>query len=131
MTQSTVSLIMRGRQTVTSLVVLERIAEGLDMPAEARGRLGLAAEKEPVKRRMALVGIGLAGALSPAMLTDTLRDAAAEAFESTRERTTTAVGSGTIEQLTTVIAELDRAFPWQPAIELFPLARGYASASNR
>jgi tetratricopeptide (TPR) repeat protein/transcriptional regulator with XRE-family HTH domain len=40
--QGTVSLIMNDRQAVTSITVLERIADGLDMPNSARRRLGLA-----------------------------------------------------------------------------------------
>jgi tetratricopeptide (TPR) repeat protein len=40
--QGTVSLIMNDRQAVTSIAVLERIADGLEMPNSARRRLGLA-----------------------------------------------------------------------------------------
>lgn len=49
--QGTVSLIMQGKRDVTALEVLERIADGLAMPDEARMRLGLAPRgRLPVQR---------------------------------------------------------------------------------
>jgi hypothetical protein len=97
------------------------------MPIQARrqpGPASLDSKEDHVKRRTAL-GIGLASALSPATVADVLRESAAEAFEYTQERSATEVGSGTLEQLTAAIDELDSAYGWQPATELFPLARGY------
>jgi hypothetical protein len=44
MTQSAVSLIVNRDKAVTSLAVIERIANGLDMPDESRLRLGLASK---------------------------------------------------------------------------------------
>jgi transcriptional regulator with XRE-family HTH domain len=44
--QGTVSLIMNDRQAVTSIAVLERIADGLQMPNSARRRLGLAPDEQ-------------------------------------------------------------------------------------
>ena len=78
-----------------------------------------------MKRRTALGIVGVASALSPATVADALRESAAEAFEYTQQRCATAVGSGTLEQLTATIAELDSAYGLQPATELFPIARGY------
>jgi hypothetical protein len=124
MTQSTISLIVNRDQAVTALAVLERIADGLRIPDEARMRLGLAPKKADMRRRTAL-GLGLVGTLSPATLTDVLRESAAEALEFTRERAVSAVGNGTLEHLTAVIAELDHAYEWRPAAELFPVARAY------
>lgn len=80
--------------------------------------------EDPVKRRTAL-GIGLASTVSPAAVTDVLQESAAEAFEYTRERAVSAVGSGTLEQLTSAVAELDGDYGWRSAAELFPLAHGY------
>jgi hypothetical protein len=70
-------------------------------------------------RRTAL-GIGLIGTLSPAALAGVLRESAAQALEFTSERAVTAVGVGTLDHLTAVIVDLDRAYPWRPAAELFP-----------
>jgi tetratricopeptide (TPR) repeat protein len=125
MTQSTVSLIVNRNKPVTTMAVLERIADGLAMPDESRMRLGLAPKEMDVMRRRTALGIGLIGALSPGTLTAVLRDSAAEAFEFTRERAVSAVGKGTLDHLTAVIVELDRAYPWRPAAELFPIARVY------
>jgi transcriptional regulator with XRE-family HTH domain len=122
--QGSVSQIMNGERAVTRLDVLERIANGLAMPDDARILLGLAPRDSGVRRRTAL-GIGLVAAISPATLTAVLRESAAEAVEFTRSRSSSAVGSGVLDHLTTVIAGLDRAYPWQPATELFPLARAY------
>jgi len=122
--QGTVSAVMRGDRVVTSIEVLERIADGLGMPDGARLRLGLAPKEEHMRRRTAL-GIGLAAAISPSTLTTVLRESAAEAVELTRHRGASAVGAGTLDHLSTVVAGIDRAYPWQPATELFPLARAY------
>jgi len=122
--QGTVSAIMRGDRVVTSIDVLERIADGLGIPDEARVRIGLAPKEDHMHRRTAL-GIGLAAAISPATLTAVLRESAAEAVEFARHRGASAVGAGTLDHLTTVVAGIDRAYPWQPATELFPLARAY------
>lgn len=124
MQQGSVSVIMCGERTITSIDVLERIADGLAMPDDARIRLGLAPRDSDLPRRIAL-GLGLVAAISPATLTAVLHESAAEAVEYTRERDATAVGAGTLDHLTAVVAGLDRAYPWQPAAELFPLARAY------
>jgi transcriptional regulator with XRE-family HTH domain len=47
MTQSTVSLIVSHNKPVTTIAVLERIADGLAMPDECRMRLGLAPNGRP------------------------------------------------------------------------------------
>jgi tetratricopeptide (TPR) repeat protein len=125
MTQSTVSLIVNGDQAVTALTVIERVADGLDMPDESRMRLGLVPKELDLMRRRTALGLGLAAALSPAALTALVRDAAAEAFEFTRKRATLGLGKATLDHLTTVIIELDQAYPWRPAAELFPLAYVY------
>lgn len=124
--QGSVSVIMSGERAITSIDVLERIADGLAMPDDCRVRLGLAPREGGVARRTAL-GIGLVAAISPATLTAVLRESAAEAVEYTRLRGASAVGAGVLDHLTTVVAGLDRAYPWQPATELFPLARAYRS----
>jgi tetratricopeptide (TPR) repeat protein len=124
MTQSTVSLIMNDSQTVTAIAVLERIADGLGMSDDARMRLGLAPKEDIMKRRTAL-GIGLVSMISPSALTNVLRESAAEALEFTRDRTTSAVGSGTLDHLEATVTELARAYEWRPAGELFPVARAY------
>lgn len=122
--QSRVSAIMNGKRMIAGFEVFERLADGLGMPDRARIQLGLAPREDAMRRRTAL-GIGLVAAISPATLTEVLRESAAEAVEFARERGTSAVGAGTLDHLTTVIAGLDRAYPWQPATELFPLARAY------
>ena len=122
--QGSISVIMNGERAITSIDVLERIADGLRMPDDSRVRLGLAPREGALRRRTAL-GIGLVAALSPAALTTVLRESAAEAVEFTRQRGATAVGAGALDHLTTVVAGLDRAYPWQPAAELFPMARAY------
>jgi tetratricopeptide (TPR) repeat protein len=122
--QGTVCKVMNGERTVTSIDVLERIADGLHMPDHARRRLGLAPKEESMKRRTAL-GLGVMAALDPSTLTSILRESAAEAVEFTRGRGTSAVGAGTLDHLTTVVAGLDRSYPWQPATDLFPVARAY------
>jgi tetratricopeptide (TPR) repeat protein len=128
--QGSVSLIMNGERAVAKLDLLERIADGLAMPDESRVQLGLAPRDGGLRRRTAL-GIGLVAAISPATLTAVLRESAAEAVEFTRARGTSAVGRSTLDHLTTVIAGLDRAYPWQPATELFPLARAYRQYVER
>jgi hypothetical protein len=110
---------------VTTIAVLERIADGLAMPDECRMRLGLAPKEVDGVRRRTAFGLSLVTVLSPETLTDILRESAAEAMEFTRERAVSAVGSGTLDHLTAVIAELDRAYPWRSAADLFPVARVY------
>ena len=125
MTQSTVSIIFTRNKPVTTLAVLERIADGLAMPDEPRMRLGLAPKEVDGVRRRTALGIGLVSTLTPAALTSVLRESAAQALEFTRERAVTAVGTGTLDHLTAVIADLDKAYPWRPAAELLPLAWAY------
>jgi transcriptional regulator with XRE-family HTH domain len=124
MTQSAVSLITRRGKPVIAIAVLERIADGLDMPDEARMRLGLAPKEDPMKRRTAL-GLGMMAALSPATLATALRESAAEAMDFTRQRTMSSVGAGTLDHLEAVVIELDRTSRLRPASETFPVARAY------
>jgi tetratricopeptide (TPR) repeat protein len=124
MTQSTVSLIVARGKPVTMLTVFERIADGLDMPDQARMRLGLAPKGVDTVRRRTALGAGLV-ALSPATLTAVLAESAAEAMDFTRQRTMSSVGAGTLDHLEAVVIDLDRSYPWRPAGELFPLARFY------
>jgi hypothetical protein len=42
-----------------------------------------------------------------------------------------AVGRGTLDHLANVIVGLDRSYQWQPAAELFPIARGYRQSVER
>jgi tetratricopeptide (TPR) repeat protein len=124
MTQSTVSLIVARGKPVTMLTVFERIADGLDMPDQARMRLGLAPKGVDTVRRRTALGAGLV-ALSPATLTAVLGESAAEAMDFTRQRTMSSVGAGTLDHLEAVVIDLDRSYPWRPASELFPVARFY------
>jgi transcriptional regulator with XRE-family HTH domain len=64
MEQGTVSRLMSGHRVVSAIDVLDRIAEGLTMPDQARMWLGLAPKEDPMKRRAAL-GVGIMTALSP------------------------------------------------------------------
>ena len=48
MTQSRVNEVINGRRLVTRFDVFERVAEGLEMPDDARRMLGLAPNREPV-----------------------------------------------------------------------------------
>jgi transcriptional regulator with XRE-family HTH domain len=121
--QGNVSAIMRGARAISSIDVIERIADGLHMPGDARMRLGLAPKEEPMRRRTAL-GIGLVAAISPATLTEVLRESAAEAFEFTRE-VSTSVGASTLDHLAVVVSELERSYQTAPPTELFPIARAY------
>jgi hypothetical protein len=66
--QGTVSLIMNDRQAVTSIAVLERIANGLNMPNSARRRLGLAPDDQAMTQD-ATAGRGLVGTRSSATFT--------------------------------------------------------------
>ena len=122
--QGTISAIMRGDRAITSIDVLERIADGLGIPGQARARLGLASKEDPMHRRTAL-GIGLVAAMSPATLTEALRESAAEALEFTRGSSASAVGAGTLDHIAAVVRNLDRAYPSTPPHELFPIARAY------
>lgn len=122
--QGTVSAIMKGDRAVSSIDVLERIAAGLNMPDETRMLMGLAPKENAMRRRTAL-GIGLVAAISPATLTEVLRESAAEALEFTREQAVTAVGSGTLDHLEFVVGELDRSYQTTSPAELFPIARAY------
>ncbi|HET8682721.1 MAG TPA: helix-turn-helix domain-containing protein [Micromonosporaceae bacterium] len=122
--QGTISAIMRGDRAITSIDVLERIADGLGVPGQARTRLGLAPKEEPMHRRTAL-GIGLVAAISPATITEALRESAAEALEFTRGSSASAVGAGTLDHFAAVVRNLDRAYHSTPPHELFAIARAY------
>jgi tetratricopeptide (TPR) repeat protein len=124
LSQGAVSPIMNGHQEVIAINVLERIANGLDMPDDCRRRLGLAAkEEDPMKRRTAL-NLGLLSALSPAAVTTVLRESAAEAMDFTAS-TMTSVGTGTLDHLEAVVLELDHSYNVRSASELLPVARTY------
>jgi hypothetical protein len=66
-----------------------------------------------------------------------MRESAAEALEFTRERAVSAVGKGTLEHRTAVVAELDRTYPRRPVSELLrslghhPLAEASGRRCNR
>jgi transcriptional regulator with XRE-family HTH domain len=124
MEQGTVSRLMSGRRVVSAIDVLERIAEGLAMPDEARMRLGLAPKEDPMKRRAAL-GVGIMTALSPETLTGVLHDAAQEAVAFRQEVNVSSIGAGTLEHIAAVAAELYDSYPAQPAVQIFPVARAY------
>jgi transcriptional regulator with XRE-family HTH domain len=109
MTQSSISIIVNRNKPVATLAVLQRIADGLDMPDECRMRLGLAPKETDAVRRRTALGLGMLGALSPAALATLVRDAAAEAFEFTRKRAALGLGKHTLDHLTSVIIELDRS----------------------
>jgi hypothetical protein len=125
MTQSTVSLIAARGKPVIALAVFERVADGLEMPDEARMRLGLAPKEADAVRRRTALGASVIGALSPATLTAVLGESAAEAMDFTRQRSMSSVGAGTLDHLEAVVIELDRSYEWRPASELFPVARFY------
>src|SRR5690349_21239259 len=61
--QGTVCKIMNGERTITSIDVLDRIADGLAMPDHARMGLGLAPKEVDAMRRRTALGIGLVAAL--------------------------------------------------------------------
>jgi transcriptional regulator with XRE-family HTH domain len=135
MPQGTVCLILNDKRVVSSIDVLERIADGLALPDEARLRLGLAprggllgaqesGKEDTTKRRTALT-LGLLTAISPNTLTSVLRDSAGEAMEFTRATVVSAVGTGTLDHLETVLTDLERSACVQPPRELFVLARAY------
>lgn len=128
--QGTISMVISGKRDVASFEVMERVADGLKMPDEARMRFGLAPKEQDMRRRTAL-GIGLATAISPAMLAEVLRESAAEVVDFTRDRAMSAVGPGTLDHLTNVIVGLDRSYQWKAAAELFPIARNYRQAVER
>src|SRR5215211_790120 len=95
MTQSTVSLIVNRNTAVAALAVLERIADRLEMPDEARMRLGLAPKEVDSVRRRTALGLSLVATLTPSTLTpstltNVLRESAAEALEFTRQRAVSA-----------------------------------------
>ncbi|MGH3687478.1 MAG: hypothetical protein ACRDQY_13905 [Pseudonocardiaceae bacterium] len=133
--QGTVCFIMKGKRVVSVLDVLERIADGLDLPDEARVRLGLAprgglldvhgsGREDTTNRRTALT-LGLVTTISPETLTSVLRDSAGEALEFTRGTAVSAVGAGTLDHLEAVLTDLERSACVQPPAELFAVARVY------
>ncbi|MGH3926860.1 MAG: helix-turn-helix domain-containing protein, partial [Pseudonocardiaceae bacterium] len=135
MSQGTVCLIMNDSRVVSAIDVLERVADGLGMPDEARLRLGLAPRgglldvngsgtEDATKRRTAL-NLGLAATISPQTLTRVLRDSAGEAMEFTRGTAGSSVGAGTLDHLEAVVTDLDRSYWAKPPGELFAVARAY------
>jgi len=135
LSQGSVCLIMNDDRVVSALDVLERIADGLDMPDAARLRLGLAPREgllslnrsgteDTAKRRTAL-NLGLVTAISPETLTSVLRDSAGEAMEFTRNTAESSVGAGTLDHLEAVLTDLDSSYWATPPGELFAVARAY------
>ncbi|MGH3885480.1 MAG: helix-turn-helix domain-containing protein [Pseudonocardiaceae bacterium] len=135
LSQGTVCLIMNNERVVSALDVLERIADGLAIPDEARLRLGLAPRgglldvirsgtEDTTKRRTAL-NLGLVAAISPETLTSVLYDSAGEAMEFTRGTAVSAVGAGILNHLEAVLTDLDRSYWAKPPGELFAVARAY------
>ncbi len=135
MSQGTVCLIMNDSRVVSAIDVLERVADGLAMPDQARLRLGLAPRgglwdvtrsgtEDTTKRRTAL-NLGLVTTLSPETLTSVLRDSAGEAMEFTRGTAVSSVGAATLDHLEAVLTDLDRSHCVQQPGELFAVARAY------
>ncbi len=133
--QGAVCLIMNGSRVVSAIDVLERIADGLAMPDQARLRLGLAPRsgllglngsgtEDSTKRRTAL-NLGLVAAVSPDTLTSVLRDSAGEAMEFTRGTAVSSVGTSTLDHLEAVVTDLNRSHRVKPPGELFVVARAY------
>ncbi len=133
--QGTVCRIMSGKRVVSAIDVLERIADGLALPDEARLRLGLAPRggllvaqgsgKEDTAKRRTALNLGLVAAISPETLTSVLRDSAGEALEFTRGTAVSAVGAGTLDHLEAVVTDLNRSYWAKPPGELFAVARAY------
>jgi hypothetical protein len=141
MPQGTVCLILNDKRVVSAIDVLERIADGLALPDEARLRLGLAPRggllgltgsgtEDTAKRRTAL-NLGLVAAVSPETLTSVLRDSAGKAMEFTRGTAVSSVGAGTLDHLEAVVTDLDRSHCVQPPGELFVVARAYRRRVNQ
>jgi hypothetical protein len=84
----------------------------------------LAPKEDPMQRRAAL-GVGIMTALSPQTLTSVLHDAAEEAVAFRHEANVSSIGTGTLDHIAAVAAELYGSYPGQPAVELFPVARAY------
>jgi hypothetical protein len=135
MSQGTVCLIMNDSRVVSAIDVLERIADGLALPDQARLRLGLAPRRglldvngsgteDATKRRTAL-NLGLVTAISPETLTNVLRDSAGEAMEFTRGTAVSSVGAGMLDHFEAVVTDLDRSYWATPPGELFAMARSY------
>lgn len=135
LSQGTVCVIMNDKREVTAIDVLERIADGLAMPDEARIRLGLAPRgrppivkgsgKEDDTRRRTALSLGLVTAISPQTLDRVLRDSAGEAMEFTRATAVSSVGTGTLDHLETVVTDLDRSYSSEPPGERFAVAYLY------
>ena len=139
LSQGTVCLIMNDDRVVSALDVLERIADGLALPDEARLRLGLAPHRglrdvnadvngsgtENITKRRTALNLGLVAALSPETLTSVLRDSAGEAMEFTRGTAVSSVGAGTLDHLEAVVTDLDRSYWVKQPGELFAVARAY------
>jgi hypothetical protein len=111
---------MSGHRVVSAIDVLDRIAEGLTMPDQARMWLGLAPKEDPMKRRAAL-GVGIMTALSPQTLTSVLHDAAEEeAIEYAGKALTTGGWRGTVlPRAQALDAVLQQRYPKEPATRDF------------
>jgi transcriptional regulator with XRE-family HTH domain len=148
--QSEVSPIMAGTRKVQALARLERIADGLGMPDEARMTLGLApsglagdppgdrarctcgsAEETgecSMHRRHFLAGVGSVVASSAA---GSALDDPALLAEVVRRRASSNVNDLTLDDLELTVDHLMRQVPVQSHHELFPLAaRNWAAAEQ-
>jgi len=134
--QNKVSGIVAGTRRVAAIDVLERIADGLHMPDDARHRLGLASQQrrqvgdaaqEDTTKRRDLLALGATVMAAPTTVLGLLGDYAAEALDFTRASLMSAVGAGTLSHLSAAIATLDRAWetPAAPAAETFAVVRDY------
>lgn len=81
-------------------------------------------EVEKTRRRDAVKLAGLAFA-TPAVIAETLEQAAAEAAEFTRQAEASALGSGTLDHLDVAITEFNRAYSLKPPRQVFDAVLDY------
>jgi transcriptional regulator with XRE-family HTH domain len=135
--QSRVSELMNDHSgPVTSIEVLLRIADGLNLPDHARRWMGLAPQDNdraddrpddeggsPTDRRQALRTLG-GGLLSMAGLGG-FEPAEAEVLEYIRRAEATSIGYRTVEHLQVTIADLAATFAYTPPSRMLPRTRWY------
>jgi tetratricopeptide (TPR) repeat protein len=142
MPQGSISKIYKGARVRYSIEDAEAFRDGLRIPGHLLGlqpghhepatdhrRSGAPSdvsteEDDPTNRRDALK-LGAVASLAPDLLGRVMREAAAEAMEFTRNTSVTAVGRGTFDHLTAVIADLDRSYSIEPPAELFTITQTY------